>query len=109
MNGMDRAGRVKQFTRILMQQAARKNDAWMTTGQVCNRAGLKSSTRFKKLLFDMAMDIDGIMWREDRGKREYAYVKPTQMALPDRFITINGKSHKVASWVIDASAEVLHA
>lgn len=103
MNGMDRAGRVKTFQRILMQNAARKSDGWMTTGQVCNRAGLKSSTRFKNLLFDMAMSIDGVMWRDDRGKREYCWVAPTQMELPERFITINGKSHSVANWVVVTS------
>jgi len=100
MNGESRAGREKQFLKILKQQAARKSDRWMTTGMVCNRAGLKSSTRFKNMLFDMALRIDGVMWREDRGKREYAWVKPTQMTLPERYITINGKSHHVANWVL---------
>ena len=101
MNGMSRAGRVKQFTRILMQQQARKTDCWMTTGMVTKRAGLKSSTRIKNMLFDMAMTIDGVMWRDDRGKREYAWILPTQLPLLDRFITINGKKHTVANWVID--------
>lgn len=98
--GMSRAGRESAMLRVLQQQQKRKDDYWMTTGQIANRIGLKSATRLKNELFDMAMRIDNVMWRDDRGKREYAWVKSTQMPLPDRFITINGKSHKVANWVL---------
>lgn len=103
MNGIDRAGRRKQFLRILMQYAARNADGWMTTGMVTRRAGLASSTRFKKMLFDMAMEIDGVMWRDDRGMREYSFRPAEQLPLPERFITINGKSHKVANWVLGSA------
>jgi len=99
MNGMDRAGRVMQFKRILMRECTRSQDCWMTTGQVCRKAGVKSSTRFKQMLFEIALECDGFMWREDRGMREYAFVMPTQLELPERFITINGNSHRVAGWV----------
>lgn len=109
MNRMDRAGRIEQFKRILRQQAARKDDPWMTTGQVTRRAGLTSSTRFKNMLFDMAMEIDNVMWREDRGVREYAWIVPTQMPLPERFITINGHQHKVANWTLLAQENENHA
>lgn len=73
----------------------------MTTGQVARRMGLKSSTYLKNLLFDMAMTIDNVMWRDDRGKREYGWVQHTQIPLPDRYIVINGKQHKIAGWVLD--------
>lgn len=101
MNGTSRAGREKSFLRVLMQQSRRNDDPWMTTGKVCRRLGLKSSTRFKAMLFDMAMNIDGVMWREDRGKREYAYIRPKQLPLSDRYIVINKQSCRVADWVYD--------
>lgn len=100
MQRMSRAERVEQFSRILHQQAKRKSDPWMTTGMVTRRAGCVASTRFKKMLFDMSLEIDNIMWREDRGIREYAWIDHTQMPLPERYITINGHQHKVANWTL---------
>lgn len=104
MNGMNRAGRVMACKRVLMQQSRRKADSWMTTGQVAHRMGLKSSTRIKNMLFELALEQDGFMWRDDRGKMEFAFVMPIQMPLPERFIVINGESHKIANWVTPLGA-----
>lgn len=109
MERMSRAGRMNQFERILRQQAARKSDPWMSTGMVTNRAGLKSSTRFKNMLLDMALERDNVMWREDRGVREYAWIAHTQMPLPERYITINGKQHKLANWTLMSQENENHA
>jgi hypothetical protein len=97
---MDRAGRKRAMMRVLMQQQKRKVDCWMTTGMVARRMGLRSSTKLKKWLMEIALGTDGFMWREDRGKREYAYIVPEQLLLPNRTIIINGKSHTVANWVL---------
>jgi len=100
MERMSRAGRIAQFKRILYQHAKRKDDPWMTTGMVTRRAGLKSSTHFKNMLFEMALEIPNIWWRDDKGKREYAWIPDTQIPLPERYIVINGHSHKVGYWVL---------
>jgi hypothetical protein len=109
MERMSRAGRIAQFKRILYQHAKRNDDPWMTTGMVTRRAGLKSSTHFKNMLFQMALEMANIWWTEDRGMREYAWISDTQIPLPERYIVINGHSHKVADWVLDPSEVNNHA
>jgi hypothetical protein len=101
MERMNRAGRVAQFTKILAQRYKRNNDAWMSTGDVTKRAGLKSSTRFKNMLIEMSETNDNIVRWEENGNTWFKWRPYEQLELPQRYIVINGHSHKVANWVLD--------
>lgn len=101
MNGTDRAGRRKQIVRVLYQYWKRGNMGSMTTGQVARRIGMKSSTHLKSILRELVQTNDNIMEDGTRDVFAVLYRPFQQQPLPDRFITINGKQHKVANWVLD--------
>lgn len=101
MQRMSRAGRKGEISKVLYRAYKRDENARMTIGQIANRMGGKSSSTLR----DMAKEL----WEEDENicmsivedVRVWWWAPMKQMALPDRFITINGKSHKVANWVAD--------
>lgn len=100
MTRIDRAGRKQAILKVLVQQSKRSKNRWMTIGKIARRMGLKSSTYLKDLCWELINEVDGVMWTTQNGSFEVAWVKPEQMELPERYIVINNKSHKVASWVV---------
>jgi len=105
MNRMSRAGRKGQIRKVLMQEWKRKQSPFMTVGSIARRMGLKSSTYLKKLLYEMIVEDECIWMDTNSDVHKFGYHPLVQIKLPDRFITINGKSHKVANWALSGQEQ----
>lgn len=101
MARMNRAGRKEQIKRIVYQNWKRDEGRAMECWKIARKLGLKSSTNIKTMCKELAMEDDNIWMGHINGVFAINWLPMTQMELPPRFITINGKSHQVSNWVFD--------
>lgn len=99
---MSRAGRKAYISKVLYQQFKRNGDVMLRVQDIAHRMGMKSSTELKKMCRELIYEDDNIVWTVVNGEVRYAWRPTKQLALPERYIIINGKQHKVANWVADA-------
>lgn len=99
MQRMDRVGRKKAISRVLYQEFKRHGDTWITAGRVANRMGGKASSHIKKMCEELVDEDDNIMYAVFGDEKRFGWRPVKQLPLPERYIVINGKSHKVANWV----------
>jgi len=107
MERLSRAGRKAAMKRVLMQHRKRGNIGSMTVGQIARRMGGKSSSNLKKMLIEMSKEEDEIVIDWTRDVFAVMFIPMTPTVLPQRFITINGKSCRVANWVLDDRESVV--
>lgn len=98
---MDRVGRKAEMSMELYRGFKREPQRWFKVWELCRKMGVKTSTRFKKMAHELWSEDENILAVTEDGQTLYAWRPHKQIELPDRFITINGKSHKVANWVMD--------
>lgn len=102
MTRMSRAGRKAQISKVLYQAYKRDNLSLMKAGNIARRVGMRSTTEFKKMCRELIYEDHNIIWTVVDGVAVYGWRPMKQIELPQRFININGKSHKIANWVADA-------
>lgn len=97
---ISRAGRKAMLVKALRRQYYQKKSRWMTVGEVAHRIGMKSSTNIKEMLWELVNEVDEIMYSQDDDATRFGYCPKTQSPLPERFITINGKTARMAEWAV---------
>lgn len=102
MQRMSRAGRKGEISKVLYQEFKRKEARPLSIGQIAKRMGGKSSSTLRDMAIELHTEDENINMTIADGVRVWWWTPRKQMSLPERFITINGKSHKVANWVSDA-------
>lgn len=98
---MSRAGRIRQIKVILMREYKRKGYAPMECGQLARRMGVKSASWIKKMVGEIIAEDNCYSIEPDYKHWAVVYRPMGQVELPPRFITINGRSHQLANWVLD--------
>lgn len=99
---MSRAGRKQQIVKVLYQQYKRDASVMLTVGHIARRIGMRSSTELKKMVRELYHEHQNILSDVSETATRYCWRPMVQVELPERYITINGKQHKVANWVADA-------
>lgn len=101
MKRMSRAGRKLEISRVLYQAFKRNPSARLSIGQIANRMGGKSSSSLRDIAIELWEEDENISMTIIEPVRVWWWSPRKQMELPQRYITINGKSHQVANWVAD--------
>jgi len=85
--------------KVLMRAYYQGKLEGMTCGQLAHAMGMKSSTYLKRVVASMEREDICISISKPTEEWRVWWEPLEQMPLPDRYITINGKAHRVADWV----------
>ncbi len=92
-------GRKQSIRKALMRIYYQRGYTNLTCGELAHKLGLKSSTYLKRVVAELEKEDCQIAVDDRSGTWRVFWLPIHQMPLPERFITINGKEHKVADWV----------
>lgn len=92
-------GRKQSIRKALMRLYFQRGYTNCTCGELAHKIGLKSSTYLKRVVAEMEKEDEQIVVSYQQDEWRVFWLPLKQQPLPERFITINGKSHKVAEWV----------
>jgi len=101
MQRMSRAGRTIQLKSRMLVEGKRTGKKHFTAGELSRMVGVKSGTWWKKFLMNCVREGDLIRCdvpRQGFMHEVTVYELPTmkQLALPERWIIINGKAVRVS-------------
>jgi len=99
---VSRVGRKEQMKRIVYQHYKRNEGESIKIAKVVHRMGMVMSTDLKRMARELAQECENILLIESPSGLTLAWLPMMQLPLPDRYVTINGKQHKIANWVDDA-------
>lgn len=99
MDRMSRVGRKAAISKVLYQQFKRVGDVPMTVGEIAKKMGGKSSTNLRNMCLELSFEDENICAHVSEDATRFIWRPYKQLELPDRYISINGKQHKVANWV----------
>lgn len=101
MNRMNRAGRIQQIKARMWAAKKRYGKDKFLAGEIARMVGVKSSTWFKSVLADMVQECELVAGASavDGYAHELTYYslpKMEQLALPERWIIINGQTVRMS-------------
>ncbi len=91
--------RKKSIRKALMRVYYQRGYTNLTCGELAHKLGLKSSTYLKRVVAEMEQEDCQISVDNRSGTWRVFWLPMMQEPLPERFITVNGKSCRVADWV----------
>ncbi len=97
--GLKNGGRKKAILKALMRVYYQRGNVGLTCGELARKMGLKSSTYLKHVCAEMEIESEQVEVFQNAGIWRVRWYPFEQTPLPERFITINGKSCRVADWV----------